>query len=136
MKYLIIFSSFLFFYSNAQPLPSIIIVDSISFSKKPLFVKKIKANNTKTTIYFLSLSMKKTMPIAISNNGKNIFIYKKDTMTMSIILSLEKRKQILIQNLHFQKGEYTINLKDCNFQNDYYIKNFPCDCLNYRREEE
>ena len=134
MKYLIIFSSFLFFYSNAQPLPSIIIVDSISFSKKPLFVKKIKANNTKTTIYFLSLSIKKTMPIAISNNGKNIFIYKKDTM--SIILSLEKRKQILIQNLHFQKGEYTINLKDCNFQSDYYIKNFPCDCLNYRREEE
>ncbi|WP_314818512.1 hypothetical protein [Capnocytophaga gingivalis] len=134
MKYLIIFSSFLFFYSNAQPLPSIIIVDSISFSKKPLFVKKIKANNTKTTIYFLSLSMKKTMPIAISNNGKNIFIYKKDTM--SITLSLEKRKQILIQNLHFQKGEYTINLKDCNFQSDYYIKNFPCDCLNYRREEE
>ena len=134
MKYLIIFSSFLFFYSNAQPLPSIIIVDSISFSKKPLFVKKIKANNTKTTIYFLSLSMKKTMPIAISNNGKNIFIYKKDTM--SITLSLEKRKQILIQNLYFQKGEYTINLKDCNFQSDYYIKNFPCDCLNYRREEE
>ena len=134
MKYLIIFSSFLFFYSNAQPLPSIIIVDSISFSKKPLFVKKIKANNTKTTIYFLSLSMKKTMPIAISNNGKNIFIYKKDTM--SIILSLEERKQIFIENLHFQKGEYTINLKDCNFQNDYYIKNFPCDCLNYRREEE
>ena len=134
MKYLIIFSSFLFFYSNAQPLPSIIIVDSISISKKPLFVKKIKANNTKTTIYFLSLSMKKTMPIAISNNGKNIFIYKKDTM--SITLSLEKRKQILIQNLHFQKGEYTINLKDCNFQSDYYIKNFPCDCLNYRREEE
>ena len=134
MKYLIIFSSFLFFYSNAQPLPSIIIVDSISFSKKTLFVKKIKANNTKTTIYFLSLSMKKTMPIAISNNGRNLFIYKKDTM--SIILSLEERKQILIQNLHFQKGEYTINLKDCNFQSDYYIKNFPCDCLNYRREEE
>ena len=134
MKYLIIFSSFLFFYSNAQPLPSIIIVDSISFSKKPLFVKKIKANNIKTTIYLLSLSMKKTRPIAISNNGKNLFIYKKDTM--SIILSLEERKQILIQNLHFQKGEYTINLKDCNFQSDYYIKNFPCDCLNYRREEE
>ena len=134
MKYLIIFLSFLFFYSNAQPLPSIIIVDSISFSKKPLFVKKIKANNTKTTIYFLSLSMKKTMPIAISNNGKNIFIYKKDTM--SITLSLEKRKQILIQNLHFQKGEYTINLKNCNFQSNYHIKNFPCDCLNYRREEE
>ena len=133
MRYLIIFLSFLSFYSNAQPLPSIIIVDSISISKKPLFVKKIKANNTKTTIYFLSLSMKKTMPIAISNNGKNIFIYKKDTM--SITLSLEKRKQILIQNLHFQKGEYTINLKDCNFQSDYYIKNFPCDCLNYRREE-
>ena len=41
-----------------------------------------------------------------------------------------------IKRVHFQKGEYTINLKDCNFQNDYYIKNFPCDCLNYRREEE
>ena len=134
MKYLIIFLSFLFFYSNAQPLPSIIIVDSISISKKPLFVKKIKANNTKTTIYFLSLSMKKTMPIAISNNGKNIFIYKKDTM--SITLSLEKRKQILIQNLHFQKGKFLINFENCNFQSNYHIKNFPCDCLNYRREEE
>ena len=134
MKYLIIFLSFLSFYSNAQPLPSIIIVDSISISKKPLFVKKIKANNTKTTIYFLSLSMKKTMPIAISNNGKNIFIYKKDTM--SITLSLEKRKQILIQNLHFQKGKFLINFENCNFQSNYHIKNFPCDCLNYRREEE
>ena len=134
MRYLIIFLSFLFFYSNAQPLPSIIIVDSISFSKKPLFVKKIKANNTKTTIYFLSLSMKKTMPIAISNNGKNIFIYKKDTM--SIILSLEERKQIFIENLHFQKGKFLINFENCNFQSNYHIKNFPCDCLNYRREEE
>ncbi|MEB3041031.1 hypothetical protein [Capnocytophaga gingivalis] len=134
MRYLIIFLSFLSFYSNAQPLPSIIIVDSISFSKKPLFVKKIKANNTKTTIYFLSLSMKKTMPIAISNNGKNIFIYKKDTM--SIILSLEERKQIFIENLHFQKGKFLINFENCNFQSNYHIKNFPCDCLNYRREEE
>ena len=134
MRHLIIFLSFLFFYSNAQPLPSIIIVDSISFSKKPLFVKKIKANNTKTTIYFLSLSMKKTMPIAISNNGKNIFIYKKDTM--SIILSLEERKQIFIENLHFQKGKFLINFENCNFQSNYHIKNFPCDCLNYRREEE
>ena len=134
MRYLIIFSSFLFFYSNAQPLPSIIIVDSISFSKKPLFVKKIKANNTKTTIYFLSLSMKKTMPIAISNNGKNIFIYKKDTM--SIILSLEKRKQIFIENLHFQKGKFLINFENCNFQSNYHIKNFPNDCLNHRRDEE
>ena len=134
MRYLIIFLSFLSFYSNAQPLPSIIIVDSISFSKKPLFVKKIKANNTKTTIYFLSLSMKKTMPIAISNNGKNNFIYKKDTM--SIILSLEERKQIFIENLHFQKGKFLINFENCNFQSNYHIKNFPCDCLNYRREEE
>ena len=134
MRYLIIFLSFLSFYSNAQPLPSIIIVDSISFSKKPLFVKKIKANNTKTTIYFLSLSMKKTIPIAISNNGKNIFIYKKDTM--SIILSLEERKQIFIENLHFQKGKFLINFENCNFQSNYHIKNFPCDCLNYRREEE
>jgi len=55
---------------------------------------------------------------------------------MSITLSLEKRKQILIQNLHFQKGEYTINFENCNFQSNYHIKNFPCDCLNYRREEE
>ena len=134
MRYLIIFSSFLFFYSNAQPLPSIIIVDSISFSKKPLFVKKIKANNTKTTIYFLSLSMKKTMPIAISNNGKNIFIHKKDTM--SITPSLEKRKQIFLDNLHFQKRKFLINFENCNFQSNYHIKNFPNDCLNHRRDEE
>ena len=133
MKYLIIFLSFVFFHLNAQPLPTIIIVDSISVSKKPLSVKKIKTNNVET-IYFLSSSTKEIKHIAISNNGKNIFIYKKDTM--SIILSLEERKQIFIENLHFQKGEYTINLKDCNFQSDYYIKNFPCDCLNYRREEE
>ncbi|WP_273087822.1 hypothetical protein, partial [Capnocytophaga gingivalis] len=110
MKYLIIFSSFLFFYSNAQPLPSIIIVDSISISKKPLFVKEIKTNNVET-IYFLSSSTKEIKHIAIRNNGRNLFIYKKDTM--SITLSLEKRKQILIQNLHFQKGEYTINFENC-----------------------
>ena len=133
MRYLIIFLSFLFFYSNAQPLPSIIIVDSISFSKKPLFVKEIKTNNVET-IYFLSSSTKETEHIAISNNGRNLFIYKKDTM--SITLSLEKRKQILIQNLHFQKGEYVINLKKCILGDSLKIKNFPCDCLNYRREEE
>ena len=74
MRYLIIFLSFLFFYSNAQPLPSIIIVDSISISKKPLFVKEIKTNNVET-IYFLSSSTKEIKHIAISNNGKNIFIY-------------------------------------------------------------
>ena len=133
MRHLIIFLSFLFFYSNAQPLPSIIIVDSISISKKPLFVKKIKTNNVET-IYFLSSSTKEIKHIAIRNNGRNLFIYKKDTM--SITLSLEERKQILIQNLHFQKGEYVINLKKCILGDSLKIKNFPCDCLNYRREEE
>ena len=72
--------------------------------------------------------------IQASPDGRNIFIYKKDTM--SITLSLEKRKQILIQNLHFQKGEYVINLKKCILGDSLKIKNFPCDCLNYRREEE
>ena len=133
MRHLIIFLSFLFFYSNAQPLPSIIIVDSISISKKPLFVKEIKTNNVET-IYFLSSSTKEIKHIAIRNNGRNLFIYKKDTM--SITLSLEERKQILIQNLHFQKGEYVINLKKCILGDSLKIKNFPCDCLNYRREEE
>lgn len=83
MRHLIIFLSFLFFYSNAQPLPSIIIVDSISFSKKPLFVKKIKANNVET-IYFLSSSTKEKENIAIRNNGRNLFIYKKDTMSITL----------------------------------------------------
>ena len=55
---------------------------------------------------------------------------------MSITLSLEKRKQIFIENLHFQKGEYVINLKKCILGDSLKIKNFPCDCLNYRREEE
>ena len=98
MRHLIIFLSFLFFYSNAQPLPSIIIVDSISFSKKPLFVKKIKANNVET-IYFLSSSMKKTIPMAITNKSRNVFIYKKDTM--DIYINLEERRIKSIAFLFF-----------------------------------
>lgn len=133
MRHLIIFLSFLFFYSNAQPLPSIIIVDSISFSKKTLFVKKIKANNVET-IYFLSSSMKKTIPMAITNKSGNVFIYKKDTM--DIYINLEERKQIFIQNLHFQKGKFSINFKNCRFDSDYHIKSFPSDCLIYRKDEE
>ena len=133
MRYLIVFLSFVFFHLNAQPLPTIIIVDSISVSKKPLSVKKIKTNNAET-IYFLSSSMKKTIPMAITNKSRNVFIYKKDTM--DIYINLEERKQIFIENLHFQKGKFLINFENCNFQSNYHIKNFPCDCLNYRREEE
>ena len=122
MRYLIIFSSFLFFYSNAQPLPSIIIVDSISFSKKPLFVKKIKANNTKTTIYFLSLSMKKTMPIAISNNGKNIFIYKKaDKLYSNLGYTVEFTKNRKINRYEKSSDESNIKIEKTP-EKDIFIK--------------
>ena len=133
MRYLIVFLSFVFFHLNAQPLPTIIIVDSISVSKKPLSVKKIKTNNVET-IYFLSSSMKKTIPMAITNKSRNVFIYKKDTMDIHI--NLEERKQIFIQNLYFQKGKFSINFKNCRFDSDYYIKSFPSDCLIYRKDEE
>ena len=133
MRYLIVFLSFVFFHLNAQPLPTIIIVDSISVSKKPLSVKKIKANNVET-IYFLSSSMKKTIPMAITNKSRNVFIYKKDTMDIHI--NLEERKQIFIQNLYFQKGKFSINFKNCKFDGDYHVKSFPSDCLIYRKEEE
>lgn len=133
MRYLIVFLSFVFFHLNAQPLPTIIIVDSISISKKPLFVKKIKTNNVET-IYFLSSSMKKTKPMAITNKSRNVFIYKKDTMDIHI--NLEERKQIFIQNLYFQKGKFSINFKNCRFDSDYYIKSFLSDCLIYRKDEE
>ena len=133
MRYLIVFLSFVFFHLNAQPLPTIIIVDSISVSKKPLSVKKIKTNNAET-IYFLSSSMRKTIPMAITNKSRNVFIYKKDTMDIHI--NLEERKQIFIQNLHFQKGKFSINFKNCRFDSDYHIKSFPSDCLIYRKDEE
>ena len=133
MRYLIVFLSFVFFHLNAQPLPTIIIVDSISVSKKPLFVKKIKTNNLET-IYFLSSSMRKTIPMAITNKSRNVFIYKKDTM--DIYINLEERKQIFIQNLYFQKGKFSINFKNCRFDSDYHIKSFPSDCLIYRKDEE
>ena len=86
------------------------------------------------TIYFLSSSMKKTIPMAITNNSRNVFIYKKDTM--DIYINLEERKQIFIQNLHFQKGKFSINFKNCRFDSDYHIKSFPNDCLIYRKDEE
>ena len=133
MRYLIVFLSFVFFHLNAQPLPTIIIVDSISVSKKPLSVKKMKTDNAET-IYFLSSSMKKTIPMAITNKSRNIFIYKKDTMDIHI--NLEERKQIFIQNLYFQKGKFSINFKNCRFDSDYYIKSFLSDCLIYRKDEE
>ena len=133
MRYLIVFLSFVFFHLNAQPLPTIIIVDSISVSKKPLSVKKIKTNNVET-IYFLSSSMRKTIPMAITNKSRNVFIYKKDTMDIHI--NLEERKQIFIQNLYFQKGKFSINFKNCRFDSDYYIKSFLSDCLIYRKDEE
>ena len=45
-------------------------------------------------------------------------------------------KKGTLRGLHFQKGEYVINLKKCILEDSLKIKNFPCDCLNYRREEE
>jgi len=76
-----------FFHLNAQPLPTIIIVDSISVSKKPLSVKKIKTNNLET-IYFLSSSMKKTIPMAITNKSRNVFIYKTVDFIVNTIRSI------------------------------------------------
>jgi len=62
-------------------------------------------------------------------------IYKKDTMKI-YIEPIPYHLIMGIKRVHFQKGEYVINLKKCILGDSLKIKNFPCDCLNYRREEE
>ena len=69
------------------------------------------------------------------SQGQNTLIYKKDTMKI-YIEPIPYHLIMGIKRVHFQKGEYVINLKKCILGDSLKIKNFPCDCLNYRREEE
>ena len=113
---------------NAQPLWEGLSVDKFYRENKEIYLQRFE-NGIK---YF---SDKKGRENNGLSQGMNILIYRKDTMKIHID-PIPYHLIMGIKRVHFQKGEYTINLKDCNFQSDYYIKNFPCDCLNYRREEE
>ncbi|AZA98648.1 hypothetical protein EG359_03055 [Chryseobacterium joostei] len=131
---------FMFLLNNlciAQPLrTSAITVDSIFYKKQRLyFAKQPNSNN-----YKYSQAKKQYSYVGISVNSKTNFIYKNDTMQIKLLFDSYSPLSFHIKNLHFRKGYYTVNLKECieRLNKNTYpiiIKNFPCDCL-YRNEED
>ena len=78
---------------NAQPLWEGLSVDKFYRENKEIYLQRFE-NGIK---YF---SDKKGRENNGLSQGQNTLIYKKDTMDIHI--NLEERKQIFIQNLHFQ----------------------------------
>ena len=113
-------------YMNAQPLWEGLSVDKFYRENKEIYFHKMK-NNTK---YFSDKKGKENHGLS---QGMNILIHKKDTMKI-YIEPVPYHLIIGIERVYFKKGEYTINLKDCVL-NSFKIKNFPCDCLIYKKEE-
>ena len=115
-------------YMNAQPLWEGLSVDKFYRENKEIYLQRFE-NGIK---YF---SDKKGRENNGLSQGQNTLIYKKDTMKI-YIEPIPYHLIMGIKRVHFQKGEYVINLKKCILEDSLKIKNFPCDCLNYRREEE
>ena len=113
---------------NAQPLWEGLSVDKFYRENKEIYLQRFE-NGIK---YF---SDKKERENNGLSQGMNILIYRKDTMKIHID-PIPYHLIMGIKSVHFQKGKFLINFENCNFQSNYHIKNFPCDCLNYRREEE
>ncbi|MBS7230531.1 hypothetical protein KHA90_05805 [Flavobacterium psychroterrae] len=140
-----IFSCFLSF---SQPLDmSSVGVKNITLNGKILFFKRIN-NKTYKLIFEQKLMKKKfdsDISISVSKNEKSSFtnfVYKKDTMKIKLIYNQYKEMELSIIELQFKKGVFLIDILECAKKlkiKNYAlveIRNFPCDCMNYRKEEE
>lgn len=63
-------------------------------------------------------------------------------MKIKLVFDIYSNYQVSINKIFFKKGSYIIDFKKCveKYKKEGYgvivIKNFPCDCMAYRKEEE
>ena len=133
----------------AQPgaKPNVTVEIQTMFSNKTQIFAKGDGSIQNNTIY---LRNKKGLEdvwihtVVKIDSDYDIFIYKKDTMRVKIILpKYYDLSNIQIKKLNFTKGNFTIDFleyvkqtKKQKIYNNYQIDNFPEDCLANRKEEE
>lgn len=141
---------FLFCFSNCFAQPGLkeyttLNIQTMYIDGKQIF-KKGDASIQNNTIYLKNKKGEKdvwTNTISNIDDEYDIFIYKKDTMRVKIVLpKYYKLEYIKIKKFNFVKGNFTIDLlqyiKKMNSSKYVYctINNFPEDCIPYRKKEE
>ncbi|EKT3967520.1 hypothetical protein NTJ12_002616 [Flavobacterium psychrophilum] len=147
-KYIIFF---IFFAKScfAQPgvKPNVTIDIQTMFANGKQIFAKGDGSIQNNTIY---LSNKKGLKDVWTHTAGNvdeendIFIYKKDTMRVKIVLPKHyDLGYIRIRKFNFKKGNFTIDFleyitktKKQIIYNSYEVDNFPEDCITYRKENQ
>jgi hypothetical protein len=151
MKFIKYICIILIYISNcfAQPgvKPNVTVDIQTMFSNKTQIFVKGDGSIQNNTIYLRNKKGLKDVwihTVVKIDSDYDIFIYKKDTMRVKIILpKYYDLGNIHIKKLNLIKGNFTIDFleyvkqtKKQKIYNSYQIDNFPEDCLAYRKEEE
>ena len=131
----IIFSSNLL---KAQPLSTPEIkIKAFYYKKKEIFFNSILYDSKINTNIFKNTDKLEGGNIEyISINENNIFLFKNDSMEVKLIFQKYFPIAPMILKMTFQKGRFIIDMNGCVKEKGFFIKNFPCDCMAYRKEEE
>jgi hypothetical protein len=147
IKYILFF---IFFAKScfAQPgvKPNVTINIQTMFANGKQIFAKGDGSIQKNTSYLSNKKGLKDVWIHTAENideESDVFIYKKDTMRLKIIMPIYyKLEYIHIKKLNFKKGDFTIDFLEyitkTNKQKilgSFEVDNFPEDCMTYRKEK-
>ncbi|PAM92758.1 hypothetical protein B4N84_21750 [Flavobacterium sp. IR1] len=68
-------------------------------------------------------------------NSFVFFIKDNNVMQLKLIFNKYDPLPPLFLKMHFIKGTFIIDMNECVKENGHVIKNFPCDCISYSKEE-
>lgn len=130
-----------FNFAKAQPIGTPTVdIDAIYFNEKQLYFNAI--NN----LWYESVSKKEKAYVDKKNsyistpgirvNTYTMLIKNKDTMQVKLIFKKHSYIAPVFVKMQFIKGTFIIDMNECVKEKGFTIKNFPCDCMAYRKEEE
>lgn len=141
MKRVIVIIIYVMLFSSieAQPLRTLpASVENIFFENKKIYFQKIDTNIYKSISEKekKQINKKNEYNIRIPINYKVFFIKDKDTMMIKLIYPIYNMLYPIFQKMEFQKGNYIIDLQKCVEEKKFNIKNFPCDCMEFKQEDD
>lgn len=137
-KFIIIVCTLIYNLNYAQPNTSLSVkIDTFFVAKKRVYFFLTNYNSRHDErIYKQTTTFEKYSNSKILLNMKNAFVYKTDTMRVKLISDEYLPIEPVIQTMYFKKGNFIIDINECIKKRGFFIKNFPCDCMAYRKEEE
>lgn len=123
---------------EAQPLRTKIWTKLFFYDKKEIIINQINIVSDEKIEFGLIKKDKNYIKknILMTPNFDYLFIFKKDSMNIKFLYNPYSSSEFEIYEFYFQKGNFIIDLNKCVKEKTFAIKNFPCDCMSYRKEEE